>query len=377
MQLCDKDIYKAMAKGDLLFAGVDPKYPFVKERQVQPASVDLRLGNRIIRFKQGIESFDIKDIKDIEQHLSVQYLDEGEKIEVRPNEILFAQVYEQILIPDYLCARITGRSRGARLGISVHCTGDYINPGFAGAMPLQIINHNYFPVILYPYIGICQMILYRLTEEPLVSYLQRSKLPYNTYYNETNPSPSILSEEPSDSMEDGVTILERRIRNLIENYYNTIEKEEEYELKQKISKKKKKDMQKKTQKIVNEAISVNIGGLNMGDQYNAKMVGAQGKNAGSNAIITQYYNENDWEGIDINGMLMDLDAIKKYIKSNYSDEEYDIVVGDITSASRALKTNNKEEASSMLKKCGHFIYDIAKKIGCAVAVRYLSGILGM
>lgn len=377
MQLSDKDIYKAMVKGDLLFVGVNPKYPFVKEKQVQPASVDLRLGNRIIRFKENIENFDIKNIKEIDKYLDVQYINEGEAIEVKPNEILFAQIYEQISIPDYLSARVEGRSRVARLGISVHCTGDYINPGFAGAMPLQIINHNYFPVVLYPYISICQMILYRLSDEPLVSYLQRSVLPYNTYYNETNPSPSILSGNPEESMQGSNTILEKRIGDLIENYYNTIEKEKDFEMQQKISKCKKKDMQINKQALIEEATILNLGGLAMGDQYFAKMAGVQGKNAGSHATITQYYNENEWSEVDINNMLTDLEKIKQYIKSNYTDEEHDIIVGDISSASRALKSNNKEEAGNILKRCGHVLYDIAKSIGCAVVARYLGNILGL
>lgn len=377
MQLSDKDIYKAMVKGDLLFVGVNPKYPFVKEKQVQPASVDLRLGNRIIRFKENIENFDIKNIKEIDKYLDVQYINEGEAIEVKPNEILFAQIYEQISIPDYLSARVEGRSRVARLGISVHCTGDYINPGFAGAMPLQIINHNYFPVVLYPYISICQMILYRLSDEPLVSYLQRSVLPYNTYYNETNPSSSILSGNPEESMQGSNTILEKRIGDLIENYYNTIEKEKDFEMQQKISKCKKKDMQINKQALIEEATIVNLGGLAMGDQYFAKMAGVQGKNAGSHATITQYYNENEWSEVDINNMLTDLEKIKQYIKSNYTDEEHDIIVGDISSASRALKSNNKEEAGNILKRCGHVLYDIAKSIGCAVVARYLGNILGL
>lgn len=377
MQLNDKDIYKAMVKGDLLFVGVNPKYPFVKEKQVQPASVDLRLGNRIIRFKENIGSFDIKNIKEIDKYLDVQYINEGEVIEVKPNEILFAQIYEQISIPDYLSARVEGRSRVARLGISVHCTGDYINPGFAGAMPLQIINHNNFPVVLYPYISICQMILYRLSGEPLISYLQRSVLPYNTYYNETNPSPSILSGNPEESMQGSNTILEKRIGDLIENYYNTTEKEKDFEMQQTISKRKKKDIQLNKQALIEEATILNMGGLAMGDQYFAKMAGVQGKNAGSHATITQYYNENEWRGVDINNMLTDLEKIKQYIKSDYTDEEHDIIVGDISSASKALKLNNKEEASNILRRCGHVLYDIAKSIGCAVVARYFDNILGL
>ena len=115
----------------------------------------------------------------------------------------------------------------------------------------------------------------------------------------------------------------------------------------------------------------------MGDQYFAKMAGVQGKNAGSHATITQYYNENEWRGVDINNMLTDLEKIKQYIKSNYTDEEHDIIVGDISSASKALKLNNKEEASNILRRCGHVLYDIAKSIGCTVVARYFDNILGL
>lgn len=377
MQLNDKDIYRAMVNGDLLFVGANPKYPFIKDKQVQPASVDLRLGNRIIRFKEDIERFDIKDIKDIEKYLSIQYISEGEAIEARPNEILFAQIYEQIAIPDYLSARVEGRSRVARLGISIHCTGDYINPGFAGAMPLQIINHNHFPIILYPYISICQMFLYKLTDEPLVPYMQRSNLPYNTYYNETNPSPSILSADPEEGIRDNTTILEQKIRDLVENYYNTIEKEKNYELKQKISKKKKKAEQKNKQSVIKEATVLNLGGLSMGDQYYANQVGVQGKKAGNHAVIHQTTNRNDWNEINIDEMLVDLEKVKKYIKENFADDEHDIIVGNVSSATLALKSDNKEEAGNLLKKCGRVLYDIAKSIGCAVIARYLGNVLGL
>lgn len=377
MQLNDKDIYRAMANGDLIFAGVNPTYPFIKETQVQPASVDLRLGNRIIRFKEDVEKFDIRNIKEIEQYLSVQYVEDGQSIEVKPNEILFAQIYEQIAIPNYLSARVEGRSRVARLGISVHCTGDYINPGFAGAMPLQIINHNFFTVVLYPYISICQMILYRLSDEPLVSYLERSVLPYNTYYNETNPSPSNLSKSPQEGIMGNGTILEKKIRDLIENYYNTVEKEREFRIQQSFEKKKNKEVKKKQQALINEATFVNYGGLSMGDQYSAKQVGAQGKNAGSHATITQNYYERDWNEVDVDEMLNELDKLRTYIKNNYKEEEYDILVGNISSASKALKSDDKTEAASLLKKCGHALYEISKNIGCSIVEKFLGNIPGI
>ena len=62
MQLCDKDIFDALKYGELIFLGLNKDYPFVPEKQVQPASIDLRLGNRFVRFKTDINSFDIKNI---------------------------------------------------------------------------------------------------------------------------------------------------------------------------------------------------------------------------------------------------------------------------------------------------------------------------
>lgn len=377
MQLCDKQIYEAMAKGDLLFVGANSKYPFKKDIQVQPASVDLRLGNRIMRFKDGIESFDINNIKEIKSHLSIQYVNEGEAIKIGPNEIIFAQIYEQISIPNYLSARIEGRSRVARLGISVHCTGDYINPGFAGAMPLQLINHNSFPVILYPYIGICQMILYELSEVPLVSYLERSSLPYNTYYNETNPSPSILSSNASDdSLEN--SIVEMRIRQLIENYYDTLEMEVKGS-----TNNKGKRQQRAIKSVIDEATSSNyqnlfIGGqISVGEQYNAKQAGIQGPGAGSHATITQYYQEAQAFDADIPQLLLELEHIKGHLRDNYSDDDHYIIIGNVSSASKLLKEHKNDQAMEFLKKGGKALYDIAKSIGCSIVARYLGNVIGL
>lgn len=366
MQLCDKDIINAIRTGDLVFAGTNPAYPFKKE-QIQPASVDLRLGSRVIRFKKDLQSFDIKDIKKIEQNLDVEYAKDGQKIKISPGEILFGQIYEQIVIGNNFSARIEGRSRVARLGLSVHCTGDYINPGFAGAMPLQIINHNHFPIYLYPYIGICQLIVYELTDIPLISYLQRSVLPYNTYYNETNPSPSILSSDPEDGLHSE-TIIEKKIKLLIENFYN-IQANESLE---------KHTDSVTSQILINNAIINNLemGGYNlMRDQYNAKQVGNQGPNSGENSKVTQIFIEE----IDIDSpkLIEELNHIKSYLQNLPQSDENIILMGDITKATHALKEDKKSNALSILKMCGSKLYDIAKTIGCAILARFLATALGI
>lgn len=370
MQLCDKDILKALKNGDLLIVGANAKYPFMKDIQVQPASVDLRLGNRIMRFKDDVQRFDINDIKNILQRLTITYVEEGQPIEIGPNEVLFGQIYEQLSIPNHLSARIEGRSRVARLGVSVHCTGDYINPGFAGAMPLQIINHNRFPIVLYPYIGICQMILYRLSEKPLISYLERSTLPYNRYYNEENPSPSVLSSNTVEAPAQG-NLVEYRIKQLVENYYETIEKEVG----------KNSD----AQQLINDATSKNYqslitvmeGTVNMGDQYNAKQAGIIGKNAGKKATVYQNYNETDIRDTDIEQLIQELSIAKQFIKENYNDDEHDLLIADITNSTIELKKGDKNKAIEYLQKGGRLLLDIAVKTSSTVLAYYIKHIMGI
>lgn len=218
MQLCDKDIFDALKCGQLIFLGLNKKYPFVPEKQVQPASIDLRLGNRFVKFKKDINSFDIKNIDFINEYLDELFLEDNQGYTIYPREVIYCHIYEQMSIGNRYSARIEGRSRVARLGLSIHCTGDYINPGFLGSMPLQIVNNNHFPITIYPYIYICQIIIYELTQEPLITYADKSTLSKNKYYNEPYPSPSILSCDEHNNSSIDSQIMEEKIRTLIKGY---------------------------------------------------------------------------------------------------------------------------------------------------------------
>lgn len=221
MQLCDKDILKLLKNGDLEIKGTK-EYPFSIYQQVQPASVDLRLGSQFFRFKNDVKCIDIKDIEStesIKKLMSEEDYPEGTKIIINPHEIVYGQIHEQLAISDSFSARIVGRSRVARLGLSIHCTGSYINPGFCGAMPLQICNHNNFPIIIYPYITICQLVLYRITDIPLITYSKRATLQSNPYYNETKAGPSILSIYEEDSE----TVVMRQITNSMDRFMQALD----------------------------------------------------------------------------------------------------------------------------------------------------------
>jgi deoxycytidine triphosphate deaminase len=214
MRLSDKGILEQINKGELVIVGTNDKYPFVMNKQVQPCSIDLRLDNKFYKFKDSISKFDISDIENVKNYFSYFEVNDSEEITLQPNEVLFGQIYEQLRIPCDCSGMIEGRSRFARLGLSVHATGGFINPEFEGAMPLQIINNNKIPITIYPFINICQLILIKLTSKPQVPYPQRTN---NPYHREKIASLSVLNRDTEISKSDFIhQDIEKR---LLDEYY--------------------------------------------------------------------------------------------------------------------------------------------------------------
>lgn len=368
MQLCDKDIIDALIRGELIFLGMNKNYPFIPEKQIQPASVDLRLGNRFVRFKENISSFDIRDIKNIDNYLNEVVLGDKESYVIPPHEVVYCHVYEQMSIGDCYGARIEGRSRVARLGLSIHCTGDYINPGFMGSMPLQIVNHNYFPITIYPYMPICQIIIYELTQEPLITYAEKSTLSTNKYYNEKYPGPSVLSCDENSTSDLPSLIMEEKIRKLIQGYNASFPHTNN-------KNSKSSGITNLTQNYFENLNSMEV---SMRDTYNAKQAGIQGANAGQYATVYQNYNEGQAENIDYNTIINEIAAIKKYLKNTDADDDSnDILIGELTKISHAAEEKNHNKMVSILKTCAKEVYDIAKKVGCSVLAKYISTTIGI
>lgn len=390
MQLCDRDIYQALKDEEIGFVGTNEKYPFLYEKQVQPSSIDLRLGDIIVRFKDTVNEFDIKEKIVPEEHLGVEQYKDGQSIVINPGEIVYGQIYEQMWIGDKYSARVEGRSRVARLGLAVHCTGSYINPGFCGAMPLQLINCNRFPIKIYPYIGICQLVLFEISDEPLVKYSDRSRI-YNPYFDEKYASPSVLQPPIFDRM-DNQSIAEYRMSQLVRDHYKGLQKGE------KVTARKQRNQEKYIQQIVGYNyhsdypktdeksgrdlhITINQNDIrqeevvHMRDMYSATQVGSQGPTSDSNVTIIQEYNEIP---VDFNQLLNELDLLKKYLKADESgDEDVDIMLGDVSRASKAIRENDQKSALNILKSAGNKLYDIAKSIGCSLIASIIKKQLGI
>src|SRR5205085_4347843 len=94
-------------------------------------------------------------------------------IVLKPSEMLLGRTYEIFTIPKDHAGKLEGRSSFARLGLAVHCSADFINPGYRGHMPLQLINFSRSSIRVFPLIPICQLILVRLSSTPTRVYGDR------------------------------------------------------------------------------------------------------------------------------------------------------------------------------------------------------------
>jgi len=97
-------------------------------------------------------------------------LTDGESVTIWPGQVVMTRIYERFRIPERYAGKIEGRSSYARIGLAIHCTGDFINPGWHGYMPLQLFNASPFPIKVLPYLPICQLMLIPISSEPEKSY---------------------------------------------------------------------------------------------------------------------------------------------------------------------------------------------------------------
>ena len=142
---------------DMITKGINITEPF-NETAIQPASIDLRLGN--ILYKYQLNQYVLGEAIN-ETAVSKR---EFETYSLKNGETAFVGIFEKICIPDNMIGIIFPRSSITRLGI--HIVTTYMNPGYLGHMPLTITNQMGREIILKPGYRVAQLILFFLDEPP-------------------------------------------------------------------------------------------------------------------------------------------------------------------------------------------------------------------
>ena len=159
--LSDHTIKTLIAEGRIV---VDP----LGDGCIQPASVDVHLDKHILVFRNSRRPFidvrqDLSDLTEMEEIGEQPFM-------LHPGEFVLGSTLESIEIPDDLVARLEGKSSLGRIGLLIHSTAGYVDPGWKGNLTLELSNVANLPITLYHGMKIGQLSFLQLSTPADVPY---------------------------------------------------------------------------------------------------------------------------------------------------------------------------------------------------------------
>ncbi|KAL9656919.1 hypothetical protein ABK040_007011 [Willaertia magna] len=127
-----------------------------------PASYDLTLSDEFREFIVESEPIKITDDVDFKNHTKVVKIPKGEAYILQPGKTVLGITEETIQLSPHLCGLLEGRSRFARLGLAIHITAGFMQPGINNKQVLEIMNASPNPLALYPGTHVCQFVFLKL-----------------------------------------------------------------------------------------------------------------------------------------------------------------------------------------------------------------------
>lgn len=155
MILSDKDIVAAVSANDIVIK------PFVRDR-VQPASVDLHLDRHFKVFNVA-EHYVIDPRQPAENLMRDVVITPSRPFILHPGEFALGLIYEETGVSAEYVGRLEGKSSLGRLGLIIHTTAGYLDPGNSLKMTLELFNAGRLPIILHYRMPIAQMAFERLS----------------------------------------------------------------------------------------------------------------------------------------------------------------------------------------------------------------------
>lgn len=162
MILSDRNIRQEIKRRHIIITPYDSSC-------VQPASYDVKLGRQVRIFRNITKAYlDISD--DPHKFMELIKIKNGEPFILHPREFVLGTTIEKIIVPRDMIARLDGKSSLGRLGIIIHATAGYIDPGFRGYITLEMTNVSNIPIALYPGMRIGQLSFMRLESPAEIPY---------------------------------------------------------------------------------------------------------------------------------------------------------------------------------------------------------------
>lgn len=182
--LSDRDLKHAFGAGLIKI-----KSPF--PLKIQPSSIDIHIAPTILTFSRRRVKEAVIDLKKpVEEYMEYEVMDPKKGTVIHPREFILGVTSEWFYLGDQILANVEGKSSLGRLGLVIHATAGFVDPGFEGHITLEITNLTEQPMIIYPNMPIGQIrysVLSSAAEHPYGSPVLGSKQYKNPYSK--NPKP--------------------------------------------------------------------------------------------------------------------------------------------------------------------------------------------
>ena len=185
MVLSDRTIREELEKGRIV---IQP----LGEGCIQPASVDIHLDRQVLVFRNNRVPF--VDVRTNAERLTEKVvIGDDDPFMLHPGEFVLGSTLEHVELPDDLVARLEGKSSLGRIGLLIHSTAGYVDPGWQGHLTLELSNVSNLPITLYHRMKIGQISFLRLTAP--AERLYGSAELGSKYQGQQEPTPSRIFQE--------------------------------------------------------------------------------------------------------------------------------------------------------------------------------------
>jgi dCTP deaminase len=185
--LSDRDIRQSIKQG---YLEIKPN----KDLNIQPSSIDLHLAKTIMVFARRRNKTAVIDLKKpVDEYVEYEVLDASKGGVLHPHEFILGVTSEWIHLPSQLLANVEGKSSLGRLGLVIHATAGFIDPGFSGHVTLEITNLTDQPLQIYPDMPIGQIRFSTLTSPAENCY--GSAALKSKYINEFSKNPKPMASQ--------------------------------------------------------------------------------------------------------------------------------------------------------------------------------------
>ena len=181
MVLSDRTIKEEIARRRIVIEPYDPGC-------VQPASLDVHLDRKLLVFKTWRHPFYIDVKQSLDDLNEMVEIDDERPFLLNPGEFVLGSTLESVTLPDDIVGRLEGKSSLGRIGLLIHSTAGYVDPGWQGHLTLELSNVAKLPVTLYYGMKIGQLSFLRLTTAAENVYGAEGL--GSKYQGQTEPTPS-------------------------------------------------------------------------------------------------------------------------------------------------------------------------------------------